>query len=134
MQPVIADPTQTTRSQRVAIVDMDRRVRGAMAELLEVAGADVVGTAGDSSAAIQLLGNQVDILVVDPRLPDLADGQALVRTVARDWPQVKVVIIGWIDSGDSRFQDSGATFLPKSARSEEFASAILAICGCANPS
>jgi DNA-binding NarL/FixJ family response regulator len=126
-----ADSGDTTPSQRVVIVDMDRRVRGALAELLDVGGAKVVGTAGDSSAAMALLDDEVDIMVVDPRLPDLADGHALVSAIARDWPKVKVVIIGWSDSaGDSRLQEQGATFVAKTTRSDEFAAAILKTCGC----
>ena len=62
----------------VAIIDLDRRVRSALADALRLAGIDVIGTAGDSGEALRLVALGAQVLVVDPRLPELADGQALV--------------------------------------------------------
>ena len=115
---------------RVAIVDMDRRVRVALAEVLRVAGLHVVGTAGEARTALKLVERGAEILVVDPRLPELTDGHALVETVARDWPEVRVVIIGWGDIGDSPIGMNTAAFVTKSAEPDEFVAATLAACGC----
>jgi DNA-binding NtrC family response regulator len=115
---------------RVAVVDLDRRVQAALAEALRVAGLDVIGTAGELGAALALIANGTDVLVLDPRLPELADGHALVRTVAREWPQVRVVIMGWGDTGESPMHDHAVAFVTKSARAEEFVAATLAACGC----
>jgi DNA-binding NarL/FixJ family response regulator len=115
---------------RVAIVDMDRRVRSALAEVLRVAGLEVVGTAGEARTAVRLLSRGAEILVVDPRLPELSDGNALVELVSRDWPTVRVVVMGWGDVGDSPVGLANAAFVTKSAKPDEFVAATLAACGC----
>jgi DNA-binding NarL/FixJ family response regulator len=120
------NPGQT----RVAIVDLDRRVRVALAEVLQVAGLQIVGTAGEARTAMRLINLGADILVIDPRLPELTDGRALVEAVARDHPDVRIVIMGWGDSGDSRIPVESAAFVTKSSKPEEFVSATLAACGC----
>jgi len=119
----------TPRQARVAIVDIDRRVRTALAEVLRVAGLEVIGTAGEARTALRLVGRGTDILVVDPRLPELSDGRALVETIAREHPQVRIVIMGWGDVGDSNIPVGSAAFVTKSAKPEEFVSATLAACG-----
>jgi DNA-binding NarL/FixJ family response regulator len=115
---------------RVAVVDSDRRVRIALAEVLRVAGMDVVGTAGDVESALSLIADGADVMIVDPRLPDLAGGEALVTHVIRSWPSVRVVITGWGDTGESRLSLAATAFVAKSAKPEEFIAATLAACGC----
>ena len=113
----------------MAIVDLDRRVRSALADALRMAGLDVIGTAGEASEALQLIADGARVLVVDPRLPELADGQALVERVRAEWPEVQIVLMGWGESGDSRIARSGTAFVPKSVPPEEFVAATLAACG-----
>ncbi len=115
---------------RVAVVDSDRRVRVALAEVLRVAGIDVVGTAGDVETALSLVAGGADVMIVDPRLPDLAGGEALVTQVIGSWPSVRVVITGWGDTGESRLSLAATAFVAKSAKPEEFVAATLAACGC----
>ena len=116
---------------RVAVVDLDRRVQASLAEALRVGGLDVVGTAGESASALALMAAGADVLIIDPRLPELADGHALVDSVAAHWPEVRIVIIGWGDTGDYRMGNkSVAAFVTKSARAEDFVAATLAACGC----
>jgi DNA-binding NarL/FixJ family response regulator len=114
---------------RVAIVDMDRRVRVALAELLRVAGLDVVGTAGEPRGAQRLVARGAEVLIIDPRLPEVADGHALVDSLVRDYPGVRVVVMGWGDLPDSPMA-SVSSFVTKSAVPEEFVAATLAACGC----
>jgi len=121
--------SESPRQTRVAIVDMDRRVRAALAEVLRVAGLEVVGTAGEARTAMRLIGRGADILVIDPRLPELSEGHALVEAVARDHPEVRIVIMGWGDVGDSRITVESAAFVTKSSKPEDFVSATLAACG-----
>jgi len=113
----------------VAIIDLDRRVRSALADALRVAGIDVVGTAGEAAEAIRLIEEGARVLVVDPRLPELADGQALVERVCASWPDVLIVIMGWGEAGDSRIARSAAAFVAKSIAPEEFVAATMAACG-----
>jgi DNA-binding NarL/FixJ family response regulator len=89
----------------------------------------VVGTAGDSTEAIRLVEEGARVLVVDPRLPELADGQALVERVTASWPEVQIVIMGWGEAGDSRIARGAKAFVAKSVPPEEFVAATLAACG-----
>jgi DNA-binding NarL/FixJ family response regulator len=117
------------RRPRIAVVDLDRRVQSALAEALRVAGLDVIGTAGESGTALNLVATGADVLVIDPRLPDLADGHALMARISRQWPEIRIVIIGWGDSGESPVGNNVvATFVTKSARAEDFVAATLAAC------
>ena len=94
-----------------------------------MAGIDVVGTAGEAAEALRLVEEGARVLVVDPRLPELADGQALVERVSATWPDVQIVIMGWGEAGDSRIARSATAFVPKSVPPEEFVAATLAACG-----
>jgi DNA-binding NarL/FixJ family response regulator len=119
----------TSARPGVAIVDIDRRVRAALADALRVAGLEVVGTAGESVGALGLVEQGAQVLVLDPRLPELSDGHALVEQLANDFPDVRVVIMGWTDTGDSRLTAAAAAFVAKSATPEEFVAATMAACG-----
>jgi DNA-binding NtrC family response regulator len=114
---------------RVAVVDFDRRVRTALAEVLRVAGLDVIGTAGDADTARDLVASGAQVLIIDPRMPDLASGEALVSSVVTTWPSVKIVITGWGDMGESRISRTAWAFIAKSADPAEFVSATMAACG-----
>ncbi len=130
---VEARPEQTRPLEaqtRVAIVDMDRRVRSALAEVLTAAGLSVIGTAGEAGEAIDVLQGGAEILVLDPRLPELTDGLALIDRVNRQWPHVRVVVMGWGDAGETPFRGSAATYVTKSGGPDEFVAATLAACGC----
>jgi DNA-binding NarL/FixJ family response regulator len=115
---------------RVAVVDADRRVQQSLAEVLRVAGVDVVGTAGDVRAALELVSSHApEVLLVDPRLPDLDAGSALLSSVSLGWPAIRIVVMGWSDSGESRVPD-GISYVSKSSPTEEFVTAALAACNC----
>ena len=67
-------------SPRVVIVDADRRVQQSLADLLGLTGeVNVVGRAGDVRAALQEVErSRPDVVLVDPRLPDIEAGIALI--------------------------------------------------------
>ncbi|HKO32958.1 MAG TPA: response regulator [Candidatus Limnocylindria bacterium] len=114
---------------RVAIVDADRRVQQSIAEVLRVAGVEVIGTAGDVRSAMELVETaHPTVLVVDPRLPDIDAGRALLSGIALGWPSVRVVLMGWTDEPDGL--PAGAAFVSKSAQPEEFVAATVAACNC----
>ncbi len=115
---------------RVAVVDADRRVQQSLAEVLRVAGVDVVGTAGDVRSALELVSAQEPgVLLIDPRLPDVDAGAALLSSVRLGWPSTRIVVMGWSDSGESRMPEV-SSFISKSAPSEEFVAAAVAACDC----
>lgn len=116
----------------VVIVDADRRVQASLADLLGVTGElRVVGQAGDVRAALEVVERErPDAVLVDPRLPDLEAGLALVGGLQRAWPALRIVLTGWADTnGDARALPDGACcFISKSASPEEFAAALADAC------
>lgn len=130
-----ASPRPTLpRSPRVVIVDADRRVQQSLADLLGVSGeVQVVGRAGDVRAALELVEQELpDAVLVDPRLPDVEAGLALVAGLARAWPSMRVVTTGWSDTeGHAPLGSSETTYVSKSASPEQFAAAIVDACGAA---
>ena len=118
-------------SPRVVIVDADRRVQQSLADLLGVTGeVDVVGRAGDVRAALQEVErSRPDVVLVDPRLPDIEAGIALIRGLGRAWPQMRIVLTGWSDTGGHALVgDAHPRYVRKDGTPEEFVSAIVACC------
>jgi DNA-binding NarL/FixJ family response regulator len=116
-------------SPRVAVIDADRRVQQSIAEVLRVAGVEVVGTAGDVRAALELVASaRPTVILVDPRLPDIDAGRALLSGMALGWPGLRMVLMGWADERDGVAAD--LTFVSKTAPPEEFVAAALAACDC----
>lgn len=126
LSPQSASPS----APRVVIVDADRRVQQSLSDLLGVTGeVDVVGRAGDVRLALELVEReQPDVVLVDPRLPDVEAGIALIAGLRRAWPSMRVVLTGWSDvGGHSRLADA-SRYISKSASPEEFAAAIVEAC------
>jgi hypothetical protein len=82
---------------RVLVVDGDRRVRTSLSRLLEVAdGITLTGVCPDVDGAVRTLeAGEVDVVVMDPRLPDFPAGRALAHEIADRWPSVRVVSLNW---------------------------------------
>lgn len=121
---------------RVVIVDADRRVQQSLADLLAVnGGVNVVGSAGDVRSALEEVERtRPDVLLVDPRLPDVEAGRALITGVRRAWPSLNIVLTGWGPSAtDGDLGSDMAPSVSKDASPESFTAAILAACGCADP-
>ena len=118
-------------SPRVVIIDADRRVQQSLADLLGVTGeVRVVGRAGDVRAALELVDRErPDVALVDPRLPDVDAGLALVAGLGRAWPSMRVVLTGWSDTeGHAQIGSGGTAYVSKSASPEQFAEAIAHAC------
>jgi DNA-binding NarL/FixJ family response regulator len=116
------------RSPRVVIVDADRRVRQSLADLLGVHGeVRVVGRAGDVRAALELVEQErPDVVLIDPRLPDIDAGQALITGLARAWPSMRIVLTGWSDTEGLASTDT--SYVSKGSAPEQFAAAIVSAC------
>jgi DNA-binding NarL/FixJ family response regulator len=123
----------TPSSPRVVIVDADRRVMQSLADLLAVSGEiAVVGGAGDVRSALELVEQkQPDVVLIDPRLPDVAAGMALVGGLSRARPDLRIVLTGWNDTVGHAAPTASTCYVSKSASPEEFASAIVEACGAA---
>jgi DNA-binding NarL/FixJ family response regulator len=116
---------------RVLIVDADRRVQASLADLLAVSGEiEVVGRAGDVRSALEAVERvRPDAVLVDPRLPDVEAGTALIGGLRRAWPRMRVVMTGWGDvSGHGLGPGEETRYVSKSASPEEFAAAIVDAC------
>jgi DNA-binding NarL/FixJ family response regulator len=116
---------------RVVIVDADRRVQQSVSDLLRVTGrVEVAGCAGDVRSALELIEQaHPDAVLVDPRLPDVAAGTALINGVARAWPAVRIILTGW-SGGEPRIEptESDARYVSKDGTPDDFVSAIVAAC------
>ena len=115
---------------RVVIVDADRRVIQSLSDLLSVGGnVSVVGGAGDVRAALELVERtRPDVVLVDPRLPDVDAGMALVAGMGRAWPSMRVVLTGWSDTVGHAQHVDATLYVSKSATPEEFEAAIVDAC------
>jgi DNA-binding NarL/FixJ family response regulator len=87
-------PYEPTARIRVVVVDADDLVRETVAALLGIGERiEVVGIAGQVAPAIDLVRTaSPDVVIVDPRLPDVDDGLAFIREVHAVAPTVRVVI------------------------------------------
>ena len=116
---------------RVVIVDADRRVLQSLTDLLGVSGeVDVVGRASDVRAALEEIERlHPDAVLVDPRLPDVDAGMALVGGMTRAWPTMRVVLTGWADPSAQPLPGrKGTRYVSKGSTPEEFAKAIADAC------
>lgn len=113
-------------------MDADRRVQQSLADLLSVTGeVRVVGTAGDVRAALELIEtNRPDVVLVDPRLPDVEAGRALIAGAKRAWPSLQIVLTGWGPSAGDGLDADATPLISKDASPEAFTQAILTACGC----
>jgi two-component system, NarL family, response regulator DevR len=115
---------------RVVIVDADRRVLQSLSDLLGVSGeVEVVGRAGDVRSALEEVERvNPDVVLVDPRLPDVDAGMALIGGMTRAWPSIRVVITGWGDNEARPALNGHSRYVSKGSSPEEFVDAIVAGC------
>lgn len=128
-------PTQrpaSTTHPRVVIVDADRRVQQSLSDLLDVTGeVEVVGRAGDVRAALEQVElAHPDVVLMDPRLPDIEAGVALIGGMTRAWPDLKIVLTGWSDTEGHALTNMPTRFVSKGGTPEEFVRAVVDACGC----
>jgi len=114
---------------RVLIVDGDERVRESLAGLLSIGGTvAVVGTAGDPVRALDLISSaQPDIVMIDPRLPDVDRGLDLILAIRSAAPAVRILVMSWSDGLENGLAAGGADgFVRKTFRPSELMTAIRA--------
>lgn len=114
------------------IVDEDRRVQQSLADLLRLTGRlNVIGRAGDVRSALEIVEREnPDVLIVDPRLPDLEAGAALVTSLRRARPSLRIVLAGWSVTPEQPELLSGAcSYVSKNGTPEDFIAAVVDACG-----
>ena len=80
----------------VLIVDSDERVRESLAGLLQIGRrCVVVASAAEPARALELISqHRPDVVVLDPRLPEIDGGRILVAAIREQWPSIRVVVLG----------------------------------------
>ena len=114
---------------RVLVVDADDRTRESLSGLLSISGqCMVVASSGQVGQAIDLaLDHRPDVVVVDPRLPEVDGGIAFITRLRAELPAVRILAMSWSDTLESTALQSGADgFVRKTFRPTELTAAIVA--------
>ena len=114
---------------RVVIVDADHRVREGVVAAIELAGGlEVVGQAGYLLAAVSLIAEtSPDAVILDPRLPDVDGGTALVTSVRKLGLSTRILLMSWsVEQENADLVKAVDAFIDKCAPPEAFVQAIVA--------
>jgi DNA-binding NarL/FixJ family response regulator len=121
----MTDPAAAPAPLRVLLVDPDDRVRESLAGLLGIGKRClVVGSAGSADAALDIAReSRPDVVVVDPRLPGIDAGDALIARLREIVPETRILVLNWSDGTD---QASGAdAYTRKTFRPRELIDAVV---------
>jgi CheY-like chemotaxis protein len=114
-------------SLRVVVVDADDRTRESIVGLLGIRERfRVVGSAGHLGAAVRLVEqHRPDVVILDPRLPDVSGGAALIRAIRGIDPEIRVLALGWSPELEHHSLEAGADgFVRKTFKPADLADAI----------
>lgn len=122
-----SDDTHGVQPLRVVVVDADERTRESIVGLLAIRGRfRVVGSAGQLAPALALTEQlRPDVVVVDPRLPEVTGGLALIHRVRELDPGIRILALGWSPELEHDALAAGADgFVRKTFKPAELADAI----------
>lgn len=129
MVPMDAPLSSQPEPLRIVIVDSDDLVRESLTRLLGIGRRlQVVGAAGETGHALRLVhALQPDVVVVDPRLPDLAIGLEFIQQARNFVPGMAVLVIGSADVVEQAAACGGIDgCVRKTFRPDDLTAAILA--------
>ena len=112
---------------RILVVDADDRTRESVVGLLGIRHRfDVVGSAGHVADAIALTKERrPDVVILDPRLPEVIDGLSLIHRMRSIHPAVRVCVVGWTPDLEHEALANGAdVFVRKTFKPGDLAAAI----------
>jgi DNA-binding NarL/FixJ family response regulator len=115
---------------RVLIVDADDRVRESLMGLLGIGRrVVVVGCAGGTGEAIELAETATpDVVVIDPRLPEIEGGIACIARLRATAPHVPILVMTCPDGNEQATLVGRADgFIRKTFRPTELVAAIVAV-------
>ena len=117
----------TSRPRRVLIIDADRRVRTSLSSVLSlVPGVEVVGAVGDPEAALAILeAANVDVVAIDPRLPDIDSGLGMLAELRRQRPGIRIVVMSCDPIEAPSFLGGADAFASKDGATTEFVDAVV---------
>ncbi|OGO57083.1 MAG: hypothetical protein A2V85_17870 [Chloroflexi bacterium RBG_16_72_14] len=125
-EPVSGAPWRD-RALRLVVVDADDRTRESVVGLLGIRERfRVVGSAGHLGAAIRLVEDlRPDAVIMDPRLPEVSGGVALIRAIRGLDAGIRILAVGWSPELEHDTLKAGADgFIRKTFRPAELAEAI----------
>lgn len=124
MHPAPGEPPHL----RVVVIDADDRVRESLVGLLCIGDRlVVVGDAGQPAAGLDVvLATRPDIVVIDPRLPELDGGLSLIERVRAAAPRVRIVVMGAASLEGSELQRAADGFVRKTFRPSDLVAAVIA--------
>jgi len=114
---------------RILVVDADDRVRESLTGLLAIGERVlIVGSSGQPGAALALATeHQPDIVIVDPRLPEVDGGLTFIAGLRACCPDTRILAMSGSDALERQALDGGAHgFVRKTFRPAELIAAILA--------
>jgi DNA-binding NarL/FixJ family response regulator len=122
----MTEPAPSPAPLRVLVVDPDDRVRESLAALLCIGSrCVVVGAAGTADDALRLAAASTpDVVVVDPRLPGIEGGAALIARIREACPTSRILVLNWSETTDG--QECGAdAYTRKTFRPHELIDAVV---------
>lgn len=112
---------------RILVVDADDRTRESIVGILGIRHRfDVVGSAGHVAEALGIArAHHPDVVILDPRLPEVSDGMALIRRLRAIDPETAILAVGWSPELEHQALDAGADgFVRKTFKPGDLANAI----------
>ncbi|MFL5710138.1 MAG: response regulator transcription factor [Chloroflexota bacterium] len=113
---------------RVVLVDADDRVRESLCGLICIGDRIVVvGSAGQAERALDIVREtHPDVVVLDPRLPDVDGGLRFIDRVRSSAPGVRVVVMSGSDTGEQGDVTAAAdAFVRKTFRPNDLVAAVV---------
>ncbi|HKF84959.1 MAG TPA: response regulator transcription factor [Candidatus Limnocylindrales bacterium] len=126
LDPASDDPRGGS-ALRILVVDADDRTRESVAGILGIRHRfNVVGSAGHVAEAADLAeAHRPQVVILDPRLPEVSDGMALIRRLRQLDARVAILAVGWSPDLEHQALAAGADgFVRKTFKPGDLSSAI----------
>jgi DNA-binding NarL/FixJ family response regulator len=128
--PAMTDPGPAQQAPlRILVVDPDEWVRESLVGLLCIGGeCAVVGSAGEADDAIALAAVlRPDVVLLDPRLPAMDGGRALISCLREAVPGVRVLVLNWSEAAAGSASADGAdAYIKKTFHPHQLIDAVVA--------
>ena len=110
LAPAAAAASPAAVGPRVLVVDADGRTRASLVGILGIRHRfTVIGSTGQVPEAVALVRElRPDVVIVDPRLPDVSGGVALIRRIRAIDPAVHILALGWSPDLENATLTAGA--------------------------
>ena len=122
-----ADAPGAGSALRILVVDADDRTRESVVGILGIRHRfDVVVSAGHVADAIAIAkASRPQVVILDPRLPEVSDGMALIRKLRQLDADVAILAVGWSPDLEHQALDAGAdAFVRKTFKPGDLSTAI----------